>query len=286
MNKILRFCLNRLPDWLFISLQYKKILGGYPDLRNPQTFNEKLQWIKLHDRDDRYTQMSDKYAVREYISKVLGKEYLVPIYGVYDTAEDILWEKLPDEFVMKCTHDGGSVIVCRDKESLDKEKATGKLNRALKRNAFSYAREWPYKNINPKIIVEKYLDNGDTKGLIDYKFYCFAGEPKYLYISQGLENHATARMTFYDINGNRAPFQRSDYELFETDPVLPPRFEEMVSCAKKVAEDIGNYFVRVDFYCVDNHIYFSEITFTPVAGYMNIEPEEWDKKLGDLIQIP
>lgn len=285
MNKIVRIFINKLPDWLYISLQYKRILGEYPNLYNPQTFNEKLQWIKLHDRDKRYTQMADKYAVREYIEGVLGKKYLVPIYGVYEKAEDIDWDKIPNKFVMKCTHDGGSVIVCRNRDSLDKARITKKLNQALKRNAFLYAREWPYKNIKPKIIVEKYLDNGDTKGLIDYKFYCFAGEPKYLYISQGLENHTTARMTFYDISGNRAPFQRIDYELFETDPVLPLRFQDMVKCAAKVAENIGNNFVRVDFYCINNRIYFSEITFTPVAGYMKILPEVWDKKLGDLIQL-
>lgn len=286
MKKIIRACLNRLPDWLYISLQYKKILGGYPNLRNPQTFNEKLQWIKLHDRDDRYTQMADKYVVREYITGVLGKEYLVPIHGVYERTEDIDWGKLPNQFVMKCTHDSGSVIVCRDRESLDKVRAIGKLNQALKRNAFLYAREWPYKDIHPRIIAEKYLDNGDSKGLIDYKFYCFVGEPKYLYISQGLENHATARITFYDISGNRAPFQRSDYELFDSDPIFPDNFSDMIACATKVANSVENRFVRVDFYSVEGHIYFSEITFTPCAGYMKIVPEEWDRKLGDLIQIP
>lgn len=139
---------------------------------------------------------------------------------------------------------------------MDKVKAIEKLNRALNQNGFLYGRERTYKNIKPKIIIEKYIDNGDTKGLIDYKFYCFAGEPKYLYISQGLENHATARMIFYDITGNRAPFQRIDYELFETDPVFPLRFKDMVSCAKKDAEDIDNHFIRVNFYCVDNRIFF------------------------------
>ena len=284
---IIRKIIGVLPDRIYIALQYKKIMGYFPNLKKPTTFNEKLQWLKLNDRNDLYTNLADKYAVREYVKSILGEDHLVPLYGVWDKAEDIDWDCLPEKFVLKCTHDGGSVIVCRDKGNLDKLDATEKLDKALKRNAYSYGREWPYKNICPRIIAEKYLDNGDEIGLIDYKFYCFGGEPRYLYISKGLEDHATANITFYDLEGNRAPFQRIDYPQAENDYMLPWNFNVMIEYARKIAKQINNSFVRVDFYNIgEGKIYFSEITFTPCSGYMKMSPEEWDRKLGKLIVLP
>lgn len=262
-------------------------MGYFLNLKKPTTFNEKLQWLKLNDRNDLYTKLADKYAVREYVRSILGEKHLVPLYGVWDKTEDIDWDCLPDKFVLKCTHDGGSVIVCRNKETLNKTAVMEKLGKALKRNAYSYGREWPYKNIRPRIIAEKYLDNGDERGLIDYKFYCFGGELRYLYISKGLENHATANINFYDLDGNRAPFQRTDYPQAGNDYVLTWNFNIMIEYARKIAKRINNSFVRVDFYNIGKRaIYFSEITFTPCSGYMKMKPEEWDRKLGKLIVLP
>lgn len=283
---LLRIIADMLPDRIYISLQYKKIMGYFPNLKHPTTFNEKLQWLKLNDRNDLYTKLADKYSVREYVKDTLGEEHLVPLYGVWRKSEDIEWDKLPEKFVLKCTHDGGSVIVCRNKAKFDKTAAMEKLGKALNRSAYSYGREWPYKNIVPHIIAEQYLNNGDDAGLVDYKFYCFAGEPKYLYVSKGLENHATASITFYDLNGNRAPFQRTDYPQTKKDHYFPENFDIMTEYARTIAKNINNRFVRVDFYNVEGHIYFSEITFTPCSGYMKMEPAEWDRKLGELIVLP
>lgn len=283
---LLRRMANALPDRMYISLQFKRIMGRFPNLKHPKTFNEKLQWLKLNDRKDLYTKLADKYAVRDYVKEILGEDYLVPLYGVWNRAEEIQWDELPERFVLKCTHDGGSVIVCRNKAAFDQEVAMKKLNGALKRSAYSYGREWPYKNIVPHIIAEQYLDNGDDAGLVDYKFYCFGGEPRYLYVSKGLENHATATITFYELNGKRAPFQRTDYPQTEEDHVFPENYSEMIEYARKIAKKVNNSFVRVDLYNVKGHVYFSEITFTPCSGYMKMKPEEWDRKLGDLVVLP
>lgn len=273
-----------LPDSVFIRIQYRAIMGKRLNLSKPITFNEKLQWLKLHDRKKEYTAYADKYAVRDFVKRIIGEEYLVDLLGVWENASDIDYEHLPKCFVIKGTHDSGSVVVCRDKNELDIEDTTKKMQASLKKNNYYYGRDWPYKMIKPRIIAEEFLDNGPL-GLIDYKFYCFHGEPKFLYVSQGLENHKTARITFYNLDGTRAPFQRSDYKTHDEDPVFPDNFDEMVSIAKRLAVAVDAPFIRIDLYNINNRIIFSEITFRPCSGYMRFVPEEWDKKVGDLLDI-
>ena len=279
-----RYIFRYLPDSLFVRIQYRAIMGKKLHLNNPRGFNEKLQWLKIHDRKKEYELYVDKYAVREFIEKTIGEQYLVNLLGVWDNADQIDYDYLPNQFVIKGAHDSGSVVVCRDKTRLDQDATTEMMRKTLKKNNYYYGRDWPYKHVTPRIIAEEYLDNGPL-GLIDYKFYCFDGEPKFLYISQGLENHSTARITFFDLNGNRMPFQRADYPTHEIDPPLPDNFNEMIVLSKKLAQEVNSPFVRIDLYNVEGRIVFSEITFRPCSGYMKFVPEEWDNKIGDLLVL-
>lgn len=283
---VVRKMINWMPDPWFIKLWYRKNMGYFPNLKNPKTFNEKIQWLKLNDRNPLYTSLADKYSVRNYIAKTIGEEYLIELFSVWDSADDIDFDVLPTEFVLKCTHDSGSVIVCRDKEKLDKAAAVEKLKKSYNHNSYDFAKEWPYKDIKPRIIAEKLLRQTECpeKGIIDYKFFCFNGKSRFIYISQGLENHATANISFYDLDGKPMPFHRSDYKPFDEAPI-PTQMKKMSELADVIATDVGCDFLRVDFYEIDGHIYFSEITFFPCSGVMPIVPSEWDKKIGDMIVL-
>lgn len=272
-----------MPDSIFIKIQYRSIMKKNLNLKNPKGFNEKLQWLKLHDRKPEYSIYADKYAVREFIKNTIGEDYLTRLYGVWDDSEDINFDILPQQFVIKGSHDSGSVVVCRDKAGVNVDEVKSEMKKVLKKNNYYYGRDWPYKNIKPRIIAEEYLDNGPA-GLIDYKFYCFDGEPKFLYISQGLEDHKTAHITFFDLEGNRTPFQRSDYPTHDVDPVFPSNFKEMISIANKLANAVNAPFIRIDLYNINGKIVFSEITFRPCSGYMRFTPPEWDEKVGNLIK--
>lgn len=273
-----------LPDSLYLKIQYRKLMGKPLNLKNPKGFNEKLQWLKLHDRKPEYEVYVDKYAARDFVAHTIGEKYLVKLLGVWDTAESIDYNSLPNQFVIKGTHDSGSVVVCRDKASFDPYITTEKMKKSLKRNNYYYGRDWPYKNVKHRIIAEEYLDNGPL-GLIDYKFYCFNGQPKFLYISQGLEDHSTASITFFDLNKKRMPFQRPDYKQHEQDPDFPGNFDEMIDIARKLAVAVEAPFIRIDMYNIDGRIVFSEITFRPCSGYMKFVPEEWDIRVGDMLTI-
>lgn len=285
LRKIALRALRLLPDRAYIKLQYHHILGTWPDLKSPKTFNEKMQWLKLNAHKPEYTMMADKYLVKKYISEVLGGVFVIPTLGVWECVEQIEYEKLPNQFVLKCTHDSGSVVICRDKRNFDIDKANKKLAEAMRKNGFWYGREWPYKNITPRIIAEQYLEDSVSETIRDYKFFCFNGIPKFIYISEGLENHATARMAFYDFDGNKMPFHRDDYKQFDIDPVMPSNTEEMRKLSEKLAKNIPCPFVRIDFYSIYGRTYFSEITFTPCSGYMPLAPSEWDEILGGWLNL-
>lgn len=285
MKKILKKLSRILPDPLFLRLKYflkmKKILN----LKNPKTFNEKLQWLKLHDRRPEYTKMVDKYEAREYIKEKIGEEYLIPLLGVWDSFDEIDFDKLPDQFVLKCNHDSGGLIVCRDKNKLNIEEARRKISKCLKNNYYWSGREWPYKNVKPRIIAEKYMvdefSEKPERGLIDYKFYCFEGTPKFAYVSDGLEDHSTANINFVTMDWEKAPFRRLDFKEFDVLPKKPEHFEKMVQLSKILSKNI--HFVRVDFYEINGKVYFGELTFFPGGGLVNISPKEWDAKIGKYI---
>lgn len=262
-------------------------MGKKLNLQDPQTFNEKLQWLKLHNRNPIYTQLVDKYAVRKHIAAAIGEEYLIDLVGgPWNSFDEIDFDSLPDQFVLKCTHDSGGLVICRNKNKLDKAAAKEKIERSLKRNYYHVGREWPYKNVPPRIIAERYMDDENSVlGLTDYKFFCFNGEPKMVYVSQGLEDHTTARISFYDMKGNPMPFHRNDYAPLETPPVWPENFDEMGRIAGVLAKMAGCPFVRIDLYSIRGRVYFSEITFSPCSGWLPFEPPEWDEKLGQWITL-
>lgn len=279
-----RFNLNWIPDELYLSLLYRANFGEKLDLKNPKSFNEKLQWLKLHDRKDIYTTMVDKYAAKRYVTQILGKEYIIPTLGVWDRFEDIDFDRLPNQFVLKCTHDSGGLCICRDKRGLNKEDVKRKLEHSLAKSYYWSSREWPYKNVKPRIICEKYMENPGIKGLRDFKFYCFNGKVHYLYVSEGLENHPTAKISFVTPDWQLAPFGRKDYAQYDTLPPKPEHLEEMIAIAERVSKDIP--FLRVDLYEIDGKAYFSEFTFSPCAGFMPFSDDIWDLKLGSLIELP
>ena len=276
--------LTRLNDEKFLKLKYKKIFNKELNLENPKTFNEKLQWLKLYDRKKIYTTMVDKYEVKKYVSDKINNDYIIPTIGKWNKFEEINFDKLPEQFVLKCTHDSGSVIICKSKEKFNKNEAKVKINKALKKNYYYNSREWPYKNVKPRIIAEPYLENEKGKGLIDYKFFCFNGIPKFLYVSEGLENHKTASISFLDMNFQRTDFKRKDYKEYEKIPEKPVNFEKMKELSKILSKGVP--FLRVDFYEIKGKIFFSELTFYPCSGFLPFEPEEYDKIIGDMLILP
>lgn len=255
-------------------------MGKKLDLKNPQTFNEKLQWLKLYDRNPEYTKMVDKYEVRKYIADKIGEEYLIPLLGVWDKFDDIDFSTLPDQFVLKCTHDSGGLVICKDKSKLDIEAARKKINKCLKRNFYKLTREWPYKNVKPRIIAEKLMVDESGTELKDYKIFCFNGDPKAMFIATD-RPHDT-RFDFFDTEFNHLPFTNGHPNA--TKEIKRPKgLEEMVQLAEKLSQGMKQ--VRIDFYDINGKVYFGEITFFHWSGMVPFEPEEWDYKFGEWINI-
>lgn len=269
--------LNKLPDVPYLKLSYFVKMKEKLKLNNPEKFNEKLQWLKLYNRNPKYTKIVDKYRVREYIAEKIGAQYLIPLIGVWDSPYDINFESFPNQFVLKCNHDSGGLSICRDKKNYDINKAKKKLSESLKRNLYYYGREWPYKNVERKIICEQYL--GDNPN--DYKFFCFNGKVEYILVCS--DRFSKLKETFFDRDWNIAPFKRPGINI-DNNIIKPNNLEKMIELAEELSE--GEPFLRVDFYEVDNKIYFGELTFYPASGFSKFYPEEWDFKLGNLIKLP
>ena len=273
-----------MPDEAYLKCMYKAYLGKKLNLKNPQTFNEKLQWLKLYDRKREYIKIVDKFEVKEYISDKIGKEYIIPTLGVWDKFDDIDFDALPKQFVLKCTHDSGSVVICRDKSKFDAEAAKKKLARKLKSNLFWHGREWPYKNVKPRIIAEQFMEDEKTSELRDYKFFFFDGAVKALFIATDRQKEGEeVKFDFFDPDFNRLQF-RQGHPNATVLPDKPLCFEKMKELAAKLS--VGIPHVRVDFYEVNGKIYFGEMTFFHFCGIVPFNPEEWDKKFGDWITLP
>lgn len=273
---------NHMDDKKYIQKLYSVMVGEKIDFENPKKFNEKLQWLKLYDRNPLYTIMVDKYRVKEYVSQKIGKEYVVPLLGVWDDFDEIDFEELPMQFVLKCTHDSAGLIICKDKKNFDKNSAKEKLDKCLKRNFFYSGREWPYKDIKPKIIAEKYMEDVKLKELRDYKFFTFNGEPKVLYITQGRGNCEETVADFFDMEFNHLPFT-IDHNMAKTLPEPPVNFELMKELARELSA--GTPQLRVDFYEVNGQVYFGEHTFFHCGGFEKFHPEEWNYKFGEWIKL-
>jgi hypothetical protein len=262
-------------------------MGNRLELKSPTTFNEKLQWLKIHDRKPEYTAMVDKYEVKRLVAEKIGEQYIIKTLGIWNSFDEIVFSKLPERFVLKCTHDSGGLVICRNKSTLEKAKVKEKIGRSMAQNYYWASREWPYKDVKPRIIAEEYMEDGvASSGLTDYKFFCFNNEAKMLYVSQGLENHTTAKISFYDLDGREMPFHRSDYRPVGAEMTLPDNYPEMLEKANVLAKCVNSPFVRIDLYSVEGKIYFSEITFSPCSGMISFAPTEWDKKLGEWIVLP
>lgn len=283
MKLLLRKFYKFIPDIIFLKLLWYKTFGYKLNLKNPETYNEKLQWLKLYDRDPKYTKMVDKYTVRKYIAKKIGEEYLIPLIGVWDKVEEIDFNSLPCQFVLKTTHDSGGVIVCKDKDKLDINKARRFLKDHLKTNYYILNREWPYKNIKPQIICEKYMEDESGYELKDYKFFCFNGEPKFMYIAtdRNTPNEET-KFDFFDDEFNHLPFENG-HPNSKKSLKKPECFDKMIDLAKKLSKNIPH--VRVDFYEINKKIYFGELTFYHWSGMVPFKPKEWDYKLGQYIDL-
>lgn len=288
-NKRLRFSYLTalgLTHWMsderFLKKEYYLAMGKTLNLNTPKTFNEKLQWLKLYNREPQYTMMVDKYAVKQYVANKIGSQYIIPTLGVWNHFDEIDFDELPNQFVLKCTHDSGGIVICKDKLKLDKRAAKQKLEYYLKRKYYYVHREWPYKNVKPRIIAEKYMSNDNGEDLNDYKLMCFNGQVKATFVCSDRFSEDGLKVTFYDTNWKRMPFERH-YPASKTDIARPKTYDEMLILAEKLAFQIP--FVRVDFYEVHGRVYFGELTFFPGSGYEEFTPEEWDKKLGDWINL-
>lgn len=279
-----------ISDERYLKLRYKYILGYKLSLNPPRTFNEKLQWLKLHDRKAIYTTMVDKYAAKEFVASRIGEKHIIPTYGVWNRFDEINFDELPNQFVLKCTHDSGGLVICTSKEQFDMRAAQAKLEKALRHRYYYQGREWPYKDVPPRILAEQYVQDNTEKGndahqgLTDYKFYCFKGIPRYLYVSRGLDDHPTAHISFLNLDWSFAPFGRSDFKPFDELPAKPKSLDEMIEIAKKLSA--GTPFLRVDLYEVDGRVFFSELTFSPCGGMMPFDPQEYDLVLGNMLELP
>lgn len=272
---------NCLPDKSYLELIYYAHFGKKLDLENPKTFNEKVQWLKLYDRKPEYTTMVDKYEVKKYVAEKIGKEYIIPTIGVWDHVVDIDFESLPNQFVLKCTHDSGNVVICKDKSKFDTKKTKKKIEDSLKREYFFWGREWPYKNVKHRIIAEAYLEDETTQELRDYKWYCFNGIPQILAIFCNRTIGKT-KVNYFDMNFNHLEFNWG-YPHAVNPPKKPVNFDKMKQFAFILSKNIP--LLRVDFYEANGNLYFGELTFYDGSGFDKMDPE-WDEKIGSWICLP
>lgn len=280
--KRIKYSLRFLPDEVYIQLYYYLQFKHFCNLKNPETFNEKLQWLKLHDHNPKYPQMVDKYEAKKYVASLIGEEYIIPTLGVWDSFDEIDFDKLPTQFVLKCTHDSAGLIVVQDKSKLNIEEARKKINDSLKCEFFYVGREWPYKGLKPRILAEQYMEDTVDGELRDYKWLCFDGEPKVLYIAAN-RNTGHPTIDYYDVT-----FKHLDLVKHYPNAKIPLRkpktFEKMIEISQKLSAGIPH--VRVDFYEVNGKLYFGELTFYTGSGFSPYKPEYWDRLFGSWIKLP
>lgn len=288
-ERVFKFFDNRhLLDWMddehYLKLAFCAKMGYPLNLENPRTFSEKLQWLKLYDRKPLYTQLVDKYAVRQYIAEKIGAEYLIPLVGgPWKSVEEIDFDALPEQFVLKCNHDSGGVIVCQDKSELDIPAVKEKLRHKLGKNYYKSGREWPYKDVSPCVFAEKYMEDqhGELK---DYKFFCFDGEPKLMFVASERANpEEETKFDFYDMDFRHLSLVNGHPNAASALKALPC-LEEMRRLAAKLSEGFPH--IRVDLYYVEGKAYFGEMTFYHWSGMVPFDPPEWDEKIGSWLKLP
>ena len=300
MNKLFKFILDKefrfgilasrgfygkLSDEKFLKRKFKLRFGYELNLDNPQTYSEKLQWLKLYDRRPEYVQMVDKIEVKKYVADRIGEEYIIPTIGVWDDPEDIDFDALPDRFALKCNHNSGvGMVICKDKSGLDIKKVREGLKRGLAQDYYLANREWPYKDVKRRILAEQFMEDEKTSELRDYKFFCFNGEAKMLFVASDRQKEGEeTKFDFFDMDYNLLPFTNG-HPNSKVQPEKPECFDKMKELAEKLSEGIPQ--LRVDFYEVNGRIYFGELTFFHWSGMKPFEPEEWDYKIGEWVKLP
>ena len=278
---------KNLSDKTYLKWVYYLRTGKHLNLDHPVTFNEKIQWLKLHNTSEECTHWVDKYEARKLVAEKIGEQYLIPMLGCWDSFDEIVFDKLPNQFVLKCSHDSGSVVICSDKNTFNWESAKVKLESSMKHNFFWKGREYPYKNVRPRIICEKLMKDEKSKDIVDYKFFCFDGKPRVLFFASErfTSKDKVAKFDFYDMNLNHMPIKSADHENSTVPLTLSAaNFAKMKELCGILSA--GYPHVRVDLYVINNKIYFGELTFHHDGGFVNLEPDEWNTTFGNWIHLP
>lgn len=288
-KKILTFILNKgaklFSDKRFLKMKFYIEMGQKLDLDNSKTFNEKLQWLKLYNRKPEYTTMVDKYAVKEYVANIIGEEHIIPTLGIWNSFDEIDFNSLPNQFVLKTTHGGGGggVVICKDKNTFDKQRAKKVLQKSLNSDIYWNYREWPYKDVPKRIIAEQFMSN-NGKDLEDYKIHCFNGEPKFILVCGNRYGKGAMIDDFYTPEWELMDVRRPGHPRSEKASKTPEQLGQMLELSRILSKDIP--FLRTDFYIIQGRIYFGELTFFPASGMSKFEPQEWDKKFGNWLKLP
>lgn len=277
-----RLGIIRIDDKLYVKAQYELIFDKKLNLKKPESYNEKLQYLKFYEKNEKYSNYVDKYKVKKIVSDLIGEDYVIPTLGIYDNFDDINFSKLPNQFVIKCTHDSGGIVVCNDKTKFDNKKAKKIINKSLKKDYFFESREYPYKDLKPKIMIEEYMEDKRTKELIDYKFYCFNGEPKILDVCSNRYKDGGLKQSYFDMEFNKLKVLEGNSKR-DNKVRKPKNFDKMIKIASLLAKNIKH--VRIDFYDINGKIYFGEYTFFSSGGYEQFNSEEFNYQLGSYIDI-
>lgn len=272
-------------DKRYLDLIFRYRMGYRINWDNPTTFSEKLNWLKVNDHNPLYTKLVDKESVKAFVSERVGAEYVIPTLGVWENPEDIQFESLPERYVLKTTHGGGNegVIICKDKRNFDTGATLSKLNRSMKQDLYRDSREWPYKNVEKRIICEPYVEDKKTGELRDYKFFCFDGEVKALFVATDRQKREEPFFNFFDSDYNPLPIKQG-HPVSDVYPEKPESFELMKEIASKLSKGFPH--VRVDLYEVNGKVLFGELTFYHFGAVVPFEPIEWDYKFGEWIKLP
>lgn len=284
-GKLLKFVAPVLSDRVFIKLMFYHRVGYWCDLQNPQTFCEKIQWLKLNNQRPDFTKLVDKVDSKGFVERIVGKEYIIPTLGVWDHFDDIDFSKLPDGFILKCAHDSSKGVVVKDKTQIDITSLKQRMEHFQKRSYFMHNREYPYKDVPHRLIAEQFMVNGTDKELKDYKFFCFNGKAEYCQLIADRTTDET--IDFYDRSWNHQEFIGLNPNVHHAliSEIKPVNYQEMLEVADKLATAINHPFVRIDLYNVNGKVYFGEITFFPAGGYGTFRPKVWDSKLGQMINL-
>ena len=269
-------------DATYLKIEYLFGRRRILNLDNPKRFNEKLQWLKLNCKRPEYTKLVDKYEVKEIVGRLIGDEYIIPTFGVWNHFDEIDFDKLPQQFVLKCTHDSGGLYICKNKAYFNKQEAKKKIEKSLRKRYFYEHREYPYKDVPPRIIAEKYMEDESGWQLKDYKIFCFNGEPKFVEVDY--DRYVDHKLNVYDLNWNFVDFYMTSRNDKNVNIPRPQQLDKMLEFARRLAND--TIFVRVDFYSINEHLYFGELTYHPGCGMIDFHPDKYDMVLGEMLKLP